>query len=306
MCYDQYACTFKFAFTLAVLLRVFPMLLVSFWTGVRFYTQNGCGARAAWAKAARRRAFHGGRGSWDQSGRRAFGNRLHGMSGGGHVVVPPASLRRMRPCRLLRQLSLSACDQAFQSHRASRRAELRAGRGMVLGFREGRSGRRHAACCPIGPSAGPTGAGSGRPCDGRLGVASERLRKIGRRGPAWFLSASRVARFRSEGARTISGRRSGATMQTLARVSDDREQTDFRFMAGSCPLDLRSDALSAAQGAAGGHPIDERQKRLLDVDLESRPSSYDPIDPTITELMNPTISQHGCPVSTNSVAKGGR
>ena len=81
------------------------------------------------------------------------------------VVGAPAPLRRVRARRVLRLLTGPARDRARRRHRAPRRAELRAGRGLVLGLR--RRGRwstaRRSPRRPPGPSeqSVPRSAGTG-------------------------------------------------------------------------------------------------------------------------------------------------
>src|SRR5438045_2274625 len=51
------------------------------------------------------------------------------------LVAASPALRQLRPCRLLRLVTIAARKPPRRRHRTPRRAELRAGRGLVLGLR---------------------------------------------------------------------------------------------------------------------------------------------------------------------------
>ena len=78
--------------------------------------------------------------SRDYAWNRAVGatgrHRLFGMPFEQWLVAAPAPLRSVRTCRLLRLLSLPARLTPCEADRASRRPELRAWGGLVLGLRD--------------------------------------------------------------------------------------------------------------------------------------------------------------------------
>src|SRR5947207_2005612 len=85
------------------------------------------------------------------------------------LVVPPATLRQVRPRRLLRLLAVTARERPRGGGGAPGRPELRTGRGLVLGLRTRGLRRRSAARPAAPPPARSTGPRSGGP--GAAGLA---------------------------------------------------------------------------------------------------------------------------------------
>ena len=87
------------------------------------------------------------------------------------LVVPPSSLRRLRPHRLLRLVAIPARQPPRGRRRSSGGPELRARRGLVLGLRErALHGGPGVGSAPPSP-ARPTRAGTNGSCAPRLGTA---------------------------------------------------------------------------------------------------------------------------------------
>jgi len=89
------------------------------------------------------------------------------------LVVSSPPMRGVWAHRLLRQLSKPACIQARGRDRASDHYQLRAGRGLVLRFREAGDDRGCGAASAAFAPQKPTGARARRKGTGQLGIASE-------------------------------------------------------------------------------------------------------------------------------------
>src|SRR5262245_34130602 len=84
------------------------------------------------------------------------------VPGDRRLVVPPPSLRPMRPHRLLRLVAVAARPRARRRLGASCRVQLRTGRGLVLELRRFRVRVRTGARSPGAPPARPAGPGPAR------------------------------------------------------------------------------------------------------------------------------------------------
>ena len=103
-------------------------------------------------------------------GRAAERHRLRRVRRRRRLVGAPAPLRAVRAHRLLRLLAGPARERARGRDRPPDRAELRAGRGLVLGLRERGLLRRPGARRPAAPPGRPDRARAARPACRPTGV----------------------------------------------------------------------------------------------------------------------------------------
>ena len=78
------------------------------------------------------------------------------------LVVPPASVCALRPCRLLRLVAVAAREPPRRGRAAPGRPELRARRGLVLGLRNRGVPRRSRPGSAAPPPARPARSRTGR------------------------------------------------------------------------------------------------------------------------------------------------
>jgi hypothetical protein len=121
------------------------------------------------------------------------------MRGLGRMVVSSSPMRPMRPHRLLRQFTKSACVEALRRHGSSDHHELRAGRALVLRLSHRGILCRPKTSCACLPSGRSAGAGTGRSGAVKLANAASRIR-------AAFFG------FRSRGHKAPSGNPTGGDM----------------------------------------------------------------------------------------------
>ena len=79
------------------------------------------------------------------------------------LVVPSPPLREMRPYRLLRLVTVAACEPPCRRSASPGRPELRARRGLVLGLRDGGVPRGSRPGSAESSSRRSAGAGTSRP-----------------------------------------------------------------------------------------------------------------------------------------------
>src|SRR5215211_7576768 len=160
--------------------------------------------------------------SWEEADERpgdrplgaAVGHRVRRVRGGRWVVVPPPPLRAVRARRLLRLLAQPARPGSRRVRRSPGGAQLRTGRGLVLGLLDRAAGGRGGPRAAGEPPRRPARPRTARPGAGRLAVPTElvpaRGRVFSRRGP-WTrppraLTPRRLRRCRHRRARCSAAR----------------------------------------------------------------------------------------------------
>jgi hypothetical protein len=111
----------------------------------------------------------------DGSSERPWVRRVLGR---GWMVAASPSLRTVRACRVLRFVPVAAREQARGGQSPSPGAELRAGRGVVLGLHDQRVRRRPRAGPADTTPVQPARTGSRRACTSRLATASSLKRRV--------------------------------------------------------------------------------------------------------------------------------
>src|SRR5215203_3184854 len=133
--------------------------------------------------------------SWEETDERpgdrplgaAVGHRVRRVRGGRWVVVSPPPWRAVRGRRLLRLLAQPARPGSRRVRRSPGGAQLRTGRGLVLGLLDRAAGGRGGPRAAREPPRRPARTRTARPGAGRLAVPTAlipaRGRVFPRRGP---------------------------------------------------------------------------------------------------------------------------
>jgi hypothetical protein len=127
---------------------------------------------------AAQKVTHGGT-TRHRSVRPAKRPRLRRVPRHRRLVVPPATLRAVRPCRLLRLVAVAACQPPCRRPATPDRPELRARRGLVLGLRDRGVPRGSRARSTATSPARPARARTRRARATGLGAAATLTRRSG-------------------------------------------------------------------------------------------------------------------------------